>query len=230
MRLNIIGLNHRTAPIKIREKVTIPEDELAKANRIFHETAGGDESMLLSTCNRVETFVVGPTEEEAREATLDFLEDYSRPGIEGLDRYIYSLHGEAAMEHLFKVASGLDSMVMGESQITGQLKIAHAVAQEEGTVGMDLNQLMSYALFTAKKIRTDTRISELPVSVSSVAVELARKIFEDLTRRKVLLIGAGKMSRLAARGFLSSGIDQLSIINRTYENAVRMSEELGGTA
>ncbi len=228
MRLIIIGLSHKTAPIEVREQVTIPEELLPEANRRFHEESGSGETMILSTCNRIEAYLFGADKEGARDKTIKFLLDFSHSGLTDLDRYTYSLDGEEAVEHLFKVASGLDSMVIGEAQVTGQLKAAYAIARQEETTGRDLNRLMSYALFTAKKIRSDTKISELPVSVSSVAVELAKKIFEDLSQRKVLLIGAGKMSRLAARGFLSSGIQKLHIINRTYEKACLMSEELGG--
>jgi len=228
MRLKILGLNHKTAPIEIREKITIPEDLLPEANRIYHEVAGAPETMLLSTCNRVEAYLFGSDEDPGKDKTLKFLQDFSQAGIPDLDKYVYSLDNEEAVEHLFRVASGLDSMVIGEAQVTGQLKAAHSIARHAETAGRGLHRLMSYAFFTAKKVRVGTKVSELSVSVSSVAVELAKKIFEDLTRRKVLLIGAGKMSRLAARGFLSSGIKGLCIVNRTYEKACLMSEELGG--
>ncbi len=228
MQLKLIGLNHKTAPINIREQVTIPEGLLPEANRLYHQAAGAGETMLLSTCNRVEAYLYGPEGKGAEEAAMKFLLDFSGASIQDLGRYTYSLSGEEAITHLLRVASGLDSMVVGEAQVTGQLKAAHRVSRQEKTSGRELNRLMSYAFFTAKKVRTETRISELPVSVSSVAVDLARKIFEDLTKRKVLLIGAGKMSRLAARGFVSAGVRELSIINRTYEKASRMSEELGG--
>jgi len=230
MRLKLIGLNHKTAPINIREQVTIPEDLLPEANRLFHESVNAEETMLLSTCNRVEAYLYGPAGNGIEEATVKFLRDFSEASLLDLNQYIYTLIDEDAVEHLLRVASGLDSMVLGEAQITGQLKNAHSIARQDRTAAKELDRLMSYAFFTAKKVRSETKISERSVSVSSVAVELARKIFEDLTRRQVLLIGAGKMSRLAARGFLSSGVKGLRVVNRTYEKACRMSRELGGQA
>ena len=230
MRLKLIGLNHKTAPISIREQVTIPEDLLPEANRIFHKTVPAEETMILSTCNRVEAYLCGASGTGTEESTVKFLRDYSEAYGLDLTRHIYTLEEEEAVEHLLRVASGLDSMVIGEAQITGQLKNAHSIARQEGTSGKELARLMSYAFFTAKKIRSETRISERSVSVSSVAVELGRKIFEDLTQRQALLIGAGKMSRLAVRGFLSSGIKKLRVVNRTYEKACQVSAELGGQA
>lgn len=230
MRLKLIGLNHKTAPISIREKVTIPEDLLPEANRIFHESVNAEETMILSTCNRVEAYLYGASGRGAEESTVRFLREYSEAAGLDLTSHLYTLEEEEAVEHLLRVASGLDSMVIGEAQITGQLKNAHSVARREGTSGKELDRLMSYAFFTAKKIRSETRISERSVSVSSVAVELGRKIFEDLTQRQALLIGAGKMSRLAVRGFLSSGIKGLRVVNRTYEKACQISSELGGQA
>jgi glutamyl-tRNA reductase len=230
MRLKLIGINHKTAPINIREQVTIPEDLLPEANRLFNESVDAEETMLLSTCNRVEAYLYGPVGNETEEATVRFLRDFSEASLQDLNQYIYTLSDEDAVEHLLRVASGLDSMVIGEAQITGQLKNAYSIARQGRTSAKELNRLMSYAFFTAKKVRSETRISEQSVSISSVAVELARKIFEDLTKRQVLLIGAGKMSRLAARGFLSSGVKGLCVVNRTYEKACRMSRELGGEA
>jgi len=228
MRLKLIGLSHRTAPINIREQVTIQEDLLREANRLYRDSVSAEETMLLSTCNRVEAYLFGPDGEAALGSTMDFLRNFSRAPIPGLDRYTYHLEGEEAVRHLFRVASGLDSMVLGEAQVTGQLKTAYRIARQEQTAGKQFNRLLSYAFFTAKKVRTVTRISELPVSISSVAVELAHKIFEDLSRRQVLLIGAGKMSRLAVKGFLSAGVRGLTVVNRTREKATVISEELGG--
>ena len=228
MRLKLIGLNHKTAPINIREQVTIPEDLLMGANRLYYDSLAAEETMLLSTCNRVEAYIYGTAGQETEEHTARFLRDYSKASCLDFNQYIYTLDEKDAVEHLLRVASGLDSMVVGEAQITGQLKNAHAIARQAGTAGKEMDRLISYALFTAKKVRSETKISERSVSVSSVSVELARKIFEDLTRRRVLLVGAGKMSRLAAKGFLSSGVKELRVVNRTYEKACQMSRELGG--
>jgi len=230
MQLKVIGLNHRTAPLDIREKVTIPEDSLRDANNLYHQAVKSKETMILSTCNRIETYFFEQEGNWDEEITLRFLCDFGKADIPDLSRYTYTLRGKEAVSHLLRVASGLDSMVVGEAQITGQLKSAHRIAREEGTAKKELNRLMSYTLFTAKKVRTETSLSELSVSVSSVAVELARKIFEDLSSRNVLLVGAGKMSRLAARGFVSAGVEGLSVVNRTLETALLFSDELGGRA
>lgn len=229
MQLKIIGLNHRTAPLDIREQVTIPEDSLREANSLYNQTVRSRETMVLSTCNRIETYFFEQHGTGDEKKTLRFLCDYGKSDIPDISRYTYTFRGKEAVSHLLRVASGLDSMVVGEAQITGQLKTAHRIAREERTAGKELNRLMSYTLFTAKKVRTETSLSELSVSVSSVAVELARKIFEDLSRRNVLLIGAGKMSRLAARGFVSDGVNGLTVVNRTLEKAQLMSKELGGS-
>lgn len=227
MQLKLIGLNHKTAPIRVREQVTIPEDSLGEANLLYKENLHARESMLLSTCNRVEAYLYGANIDDPSRETIKFLNHFNQASVPDLNRYIYTLTGEEAITHVLRVASGLDSMVIGEAQVTGQLKSAYSIARKFKTAGKDLSRLMSYAFFTAKKVRNETRISELPVSVSSVAVDLARKIFEDLTRRKVLLIGAGKMSRLAARGFLSAGVEGLRIVNRTPSRARLIAEDLG---
>lgn len=229
MDLVLVGLSHRTAPIEIREKVTFPEQRLRPALQNLIRECGSNEAMIVSTCNRVEVITDG-----ARNGSTDkvknFLYSYHSLKPPSLEKHFYIYREEELVRHVFRVASSLDSMVLGEAQILGQLKQAFSLAEAEGITGRGLKRLMPHAFFVAKRIRSETHIATSAVSVSSVAVELARKIFANLQGKTALLLGAGKMSELAARSFLSSGVERVLVANRNPERSQRVAAKFGGTA
>ena len=225
MKLTLIGVNHKTAPIALRERVAIGRDELAEATRALAATPGVAECMIVSTCNRVELLaaVEGP------EVGLSgFLSSYF--GIEAsvLGPHLYEYRDKEAVSHLFRMAASLDSMVVGEPQILGQVKEAFAVARAAGTVAGQLEHLLQSAFAAAKKVRSATGIGSNSVSIASVAVDLARKIFGSLEGRTVFLVGAGKMSELAARHLVQQGAGAILVSNRTAERARRLAEAFEG--
>ncbi len=223
MTLILIGVNHKTAPIALRERVAIGRDELAEATRALAATPGVAECMIVSTCNRVELLAAL----EAPDVQLaGFLSSYF--GIESslLYPHLYEYRDKEAVSHLFRMAASLDSMVVGEPQILGQVKEAFAVARSAGTVASQLEHLLQSAFAAAKKARTETGIGSNSVSIASVAVDLARKIFGSLEGRTVFLVGAGKMSELAARHLVEQGAGAILVSNRTAERANRLAETL----
>ena len=225
MTLSVIGINHKTAPIDLREKVAIPRDVLADTTRALAAMPGVSECMIVSTCNRVEMLaaVDSPETDLAK-----FLEEQF--GIEAgvIEPHLYRHQGRDAVNHVFRVASSLDSMVVGESQILGQVKEAFAVARASGTVGSELEHLLQGAFSAAKRVRTETEIGSNSVSIASVGVELARKIFGSLQGRTVFLVGAGKMSELAARHLVQQGAGTILVTNRTMERARQLAEPFRG--
>jgi len=227
--LVVYGCNYRNAPIELRERLAFPEKELPGALGRLLETEIIDEALILSTCNRVE--VVARVDEQstgAAEAVRDFLcADRGVPAAD-LDRHSYHFVERDAVQHLFSVASGLDSMILGEPQILGQVKQAYRVAQRAGTTGPILERLLQQCLSTAKRVRTDTGISRNAVSVAFAAVNLARQIFGELRGRTALVIGAGKMGELVARHLLTSGVGELLVTSRTYSRAVVSAAGVGG--
>ena len=226
MAFNILGINHKTAPVALREKVAFSEDRLATALRALRQEMGVAEALILSTCNRTEVYWSG----SASGAELSqWLERHHGNDLD-LAASLY-LHQESrAVEHAFSVASGLDSMVLGEVQILGQLKDAYRIAQESGSTGPILNKLFQAAFSAAKRIRTETRIGANAVSLASATVSLARRMFEDLSVHNALLIGAGDMNALTARHFMSAGIKRMVIANRTLERAQALAAELKAQA
>lgn len=225
--MTVIGLSHHTAPVEVRERLAFAEAELPETLRRAATLASG-EALLLSTCNRVELYLAG-------EAPLDVLRSrvaaflaHERPFPAATDAplepHLYAHQGEAALRHLFRVAASLDSAVVGEPQILGQVKSAFEAAQQASTVGALLGQVLPRALSAAKRVRTETRIARSSSSVASAAVELARRIFGGLDGREVLVVGAGKMGELAARHLYAAGCARLLVVNRTRERA----EELAG--
>ncbi len=218
MKLALAGINHRTAPVHVREKLAFSAEEIPAALLLLLER-GAKEALILSTCNRVE-IAAALDEDLAPEALLHAVMA-SRGGItmESLRPHLYVFEAQHAMKHIFRVASSLDSMIVGEPQILGQLKQAYSQAREQGTIGTLLEAVLTRAFNVAKRIRTETEIGESAVSVSYAAVELAREIFGSLSRKKVLIIGAGKMSEGAARHLLRAGADEIFITNRTPERA-----------
>jgi glutamyl-tRNA reductase len=229
--LGIFGVNHKTAPIELRERIAISRDDLASVTRALASVPGIAECMIVSTCNRVELITAvtpghtGPGLSPDLTAFLTaFLQDQFNLGPNSLQGHTYQYSGQQAVRHLFRVASSLDSMVIGEPQILGQVKEAFSVARESGTIGGQLDHLLQSTFAAAKKVRTETEIGSSSVSIASVAVELARRIFGSLNGRTVFLVGAGKMSELAARHLVQQGAGTVLVTNRTAERAYKMAE------
>jgi glutamyl-tRNA reductase len=229
MKFSVTGLNHRTAPVEVREKLAFDERSLAEAFRELKSGAAVEEALILSTCNRVEVAVTTDDDSDPQAQVLLFLAKSRQVEAQSLAPHLYHHEGRDAVRHLFRVAASLDSMVVGEPQILGQMKTAYALAKAHGAVGGFLDSVLTRAFSVAKRVRSETEIGQSAVSVSYVAVELAREIFGSLAGRKVLIIGAGKMSELAARYLHRSGADQIFVTNRTHDRAVEMAEVFHGS-
>jgi glutamyl-tRNA reductase len=225
MTLALIGINHKTAPIELRERIAISREELPETTRALAAVPGVAECMIVSTCNRVE--IVASIESSEADLTA-FLHRHFGLDPALLAPHIYQHRDQEAVRHLFRVAASLDSMVVGEPQILGQVKEAFAVARASGTVGAHLEHLLQSAFAAAKKVRSETEIGSSSVSIASVAVELARKIFGSLQGRTVFLVGAGKMSELAARHLVQQGAGAILVTNRTMERARQLAEPFNG--
>lgn len=230
MHVVVVGLNHKTAPVQVREKLAFSEHSLPAALAELKKYPGVGGCVIISTCNRTEIYAAVDEEPAGVEAILDFLA--RRSGVERaeLRGYLYNYGSYTAARHLFRVAAGLDSMVLGETQILGQVKQALAVAQEHQATEKILNTLFRQALTVGKRARTETGIDQNSVSISYAAVELARQIFGTLQDRVVLIIGAGKMSELTALHLVSNGVSGVIVSNRSFERAVRLAEKFGGEA
>ena len=225
MTLTLIGVNYKTAPIELRERIAISREDLPETTRALAAVPGVSECMIVSTCNRVELLAAV----ESPDADLTgFLHRHFGLDPAVLQRHIYQQRDRDAVRHLFRVAASLDSMVVGEPQILGQVKEAFAVARASGTVAGQLEHLLQSAFAAAKKVRSETEIGSSSVSIASVAVDLARKIFGSLQGRTVFLVGAGKMSELAARHLVQQGAGTILVTNRTQERARLMAEEFNG--
>ncbi len=229
MPIRLFGMNHVSAPLEVRERVTFDPGDLETADRRLREVAGVREAMILSTCNRTEILVSAPPEATDR-ALCHWLAAERSIGEDDLDRHCYLHTDDQAIRHLFRTASSLDSMVVGEAQILGQVKEAYASAVRAGTVGPVLDALMQKAFSVAKKVRSETGLARYPVSISHAAVNLARDIFGDLRDNGILIVGAGKMARLAAQHLLGGGAASVVVVNRTFQGAASLAEELGGRA
>jgi glutamyl-tRNA reductase len=230
MNLVIVGLNHNSAPVAIREKLSFPASTVAGPLGKLTNHYGLNEAVILSTCNRVEVLAITDNMEKGVWEVKRFLSDFHDIPLETLDEHLYTYCGEEAVKHLFRVAAGLDSMIMGEPQILGQVKDSYGHAVEYGSAGVIVNKLYHKAFQVSKRIRTETKIGESAVSISFAAVELAKKIFGELAGKSVMLIGAGEMAELAARHLMGNGISELLVANRTYERAVDMARSFSGTA
>jgi glutamyl-tRNA reductase len=224
----VVGLNHETAPVAVREALAVPQERLPAALGRVREEAGLGEAMILSTCNRVEVY--GRSTEAPGGAVAAFLARFHGREPGDIAPYLYSLEGEPAVRHAFRVAASLDSMVMGEPQILGQVKHAYELAEQAGSLGPVLNALRDRSIAAAKRARTETAIARNAISVSHVAVELARKIFGTLHDRAVLLVGAGKMSEVAARQMVRDGARASVLGGRTFERAEQLAAALRGRA
>ncbi|MDH4300488.1 MAG: glutamyl-tRNA reductase [Nitrospira sp.] len=231
MHLIVVGLSHKTAPVEIREQLAVPESRIGEALTRLCSYPGIKEGILLSTCNRVEVYSVVVDVDNGYGRIQEFLADtHLSLSSEQLTPHLYWHTGDRAIAHLFRVAASLDSMIIGESQILGQLKDAFEIALAHKTTGVIMNKVVKKAISVAKRVRTETKISEMAVSVSYAAVELAKKIFSNLHEKTVLLIGAGEMAKLAARHLLAHGVGHVRITTRTPQHAVDLAAKFGGTA
>ena len=226
MQIALVGLSHKTAPVEIRERFAFQAESLQTALTSLLSRDHVTEAMILSTCNRVEVVAESPDDGLIRE----FLCDYHQIPSDSLARHLYSLKNTDAIRHVFRVASSLDSMMIGEPQILGQVKEAYRAASDAGTIGMHLSALMSRAFAVAKKVRSETGISQSAVSISYAAVELARKIFGELNGKTVMIIGASKMGELSARHLKRAGVSSVLVTNRTFEKAVELARVFEGAA
>ena len=226
----IVGLNHRSAPVEVRESVAFEKSYLYDALGRLRQDASVRETVILSTCNRVEVIATASESHPAIESIRRFLAEHEAGnGDSSLQDHLYAHRGADAVRHLFRVAASLDSMVVGEPQILGQLKEYYQAAQQAGTVGTVLHRLFHRAFFVAKRVRTETGIASRAVSVSSVAVEMARRIFDRFEDKTVMLIGAGKMGDLMARHLQRCGVKSVMVTNRTFERAVALAERIHGS-
>lgn len=230
MQLSLVGISHHTAPVEVRERLHFPEKEIPVALRSLAERPGIAEALIFSTCNRVEVLARLEDGVEAMPVLADFLAKARRVALSTFRPHLYHRSQRDAVRHLFRVAASLDSMVIGEPQVLGQVKAAYAVARAVGTVGGILDEVLTRAFAVAKKVRRETGVGTAAVSVSYAAVELARKIFGSLEGKNVFVIGAGKMSELAARHLLRSGARAIFVANRTYARAQEMAAQWGGRA
>lgn len=232
MNLIVLGLNHKTAPVEIREKLAFDNQEsIREGLKKLTQTEGIKEAVIVSTCNRVEVYVCTNGENEKIIKSLkQFLSEFHSIPVKDFENHLYIYTNKDAVIHLFKVASSLDSMIIGEPQITGQVKDSFEIALSERATSLILNHLMNRALFTAKRVRNETRIGENPVSVSYAAVGLIKKVFDDLSKKSILLVGAGEMAELAMRHLIGSGIKNVYVTNRTYERAKELAKEFNGIA
>jgi glutamyl-tRNA reductase len=229
MKLLITGVSHKTAPVEVRECLAFREETLPAALADLKSREGVSEAVILSTCNRVEITLTTEDAADPQAIVDSFLADHKALSAESIGPHLYRHEGRDAIHHLFRVAASLDSMVVGEPQILGQLKAAYAAAKDCGSLCGWLDSLMSRSFSVAKRVRSETGIGQMAVSVSYAAVELARKIFGSLTNRTVMIVGAGKMSELAARHLRRSGCSHVFVTNRTHERAVEMAKLFQGT-
>jgi len=224
--LVLLGINHNTAPIEVRERLAIPPTRLADATRTLLHQPGIREGIILSTCNRIELLTTQESAAESRTPNLPrFLEEYFAVPVATLTPHLYEFREREAVRHLFRVASSLDSMVVGEPQILGQVKESYAAAREVGAISTILEGLLQRAFTVAKRVRSETEIGSSSVSIASVAVDLALKIFGSLQGKTVLLVGAGKMSQLAARHLIQHGAASILVTNRTQARAEQIAAE-----
>ncbi len=227
-KILLLGVNHRTTPVEVRERIALSQD-YERHLELLADIVGVKECYLLSTCNRVELLVVVAAGAEIRQRLTEFLFGEAVT-LEEAAEYLYIYEGSEAVRHLFLVAGSLDSMVVGEAQILGQLKEAYRFAAGMGATGPLLNKLLHKSFTVAKRIRNETEIGASAVSISSAAVELARKIFGSLAGKNVLLIGAGEMAELAAEHLVGHGVESVRVMNRTFARATILAEKFGGVA
>lgn len=230
MQLTLVGLSHKTAPVDIREKLTFPANVQASALVALTSSPAVAEAVIVSTCNRTEIYAVTADGVDGPDVIIDFMADYHDLDRHELVRSLYISGGEAVVRHLFRVVASLDSMVLGEAQILGQVKEAYEHSFDNGASERIFNKLFRQSFEVGKRVRTETDIGENAVSISYAAVELAKKVFEKLEGRTILVVGAGKMSELTAKHLVSQGVKEVLVANRTYERAAELAEKFEGTA
>jgi glutamyl-tRNA reductase len=230
MKIAVVGLNHKTADVELREKLAFNGPKLEEGLQKIKEIPGIRETIIISTCNRVEIYLHVQDVEKAYAAIKDFFVEYFEIRRDSLDTALYLHKDMVAVKHVFRVASSLDSMDVGEPQILGQLKDAFDFALEKKATGVLLNRLLKKSISVAKRVRTETRIAENAVSISFAAVELAKKIFTDLAGKSFMLLGAGEMAELAAKHMMNNGVKDIIVANRTYERGCELSREFDGRA
>lgn len=229
MELVCLGLNHRTAPVEVRERFAVGTTKLGEASRELSAVEGVAEGVVISTCNRTEFYLAAEHGGETLSRIEHMLAESHGMGHQ-LSDHFYRMEKSAAAEHLCRVVSGLDSMVLGETEIFGQVKQAYKAALEAGTTGGVLNRLFQKSFGVGKKVRTETSIQEGATSIGNVAVDLAEKIFGHLKDSEVMILGAGEMSRLTAQALVSRGARGIFVTNRSYDRAVELARETGGSA
>lgn len=228
MAIITLGLNHNTAPISVRERIAFPAERVVHALRNLSRVPVVEEAAILSTCNRTELYC-GLNANDP-EPLLQWIAEEQRLNREDFQPFLYTHEDSSTIRHMFRVASGLDSMVLGEPQILGQMKTAYQVASEAGTLGKTLGKLFQHTFTAAKKVRTDTAIGNSPISVAFAAIRLAQRIFEDLSEQTAILIGAGETIELTARHLSENHIGELIIANRTYDRAHLLAQQFNGFA
>ncbi len=228
MAIITLGLNHNSAPLSIRERLVFPAESIVESLKAMKGLNGIEEAAILSTCNRTE-FYCGSSSLD-KEVLLQWIGNTQQLEPDVFRSYVYTHLEQATIRHMFRVASGLDSMVLGEPQILGQMKMAYQAATEAGTLGKNLSKLFQHTFSAAKKVRTDTAIGSSPVSVAFAAVSLAKRIFENLSEQTAILIGAGETIELAARHLTENKIGELIIANRTYDRAHALAQRFNGFA
>ena len=225
MTLISLGLNHHTAPLELREKIALNDDELSGALAELRAQTGCDEAVIVSTCNRFEVFSFA--HRERRAAIADWICTRSRLPHAALQDHWCKLHGIEVAHHLMKIACGLDSVIVGEPQILGQVKSAYRIAQQDKHTGAVTGRLFEAAIAAAKQVRTQTELGRHPISYASITLDTSRRLFENLADRHALIIGIGEMTELAARHFKENGIGAITIVNRTLEKAAPLAAEVG---
>ncbi len=230
VNLILVGVNHKTTPVEIREKLAFTKGKIEESVDHLFNLPDIIEHTILSTCNRVEIYARANCQDSAIKSIKQFICDFHELSLVELEGHFYSYRNKEAVEHLFRVSSSLDSMILGEAQILGQVKEAYSLARDLRSTGLVLNQLFEKAFSIAKKVREETGIAERSVSISSAAVELAQKIFDDLENRTVMLVGTGEMAELAAKHLISYGVKTVYVTSRTYERAANLARMLNGSA
>jgi glutamyl-tRNA reductase len=226
----LLGLNHKTAPLDVRECIAFTADETDRALKVLRDNPAIGESVLFSTCNRIELLMAVEERETAVDMAKRFIAEFKKVPLAQFERSLYQYVGEEAVRHTFQVAASLDSMVVGEPQILGQMKEAYRRATVGKTSGVILNKLLHHTFFVAKKVRTQTGIGDHAVSISYAAIELGKKIFGDLDQKRVMLIGAGEMAELAVEHLIRNRAGTITVANRTFARGVELAERFGGSA
>jgi glutamyl-tRNA reductase len=228
LNIVLLGLNHKTAPVALRECLAISKDEASVALKAFKGLESIREVVLFSTCNRVEVLMIVQDKTNAVDAVKDFLSELKHLPVSEFEKSLYIYEGDDAVRHVFRVAASLDSMVVGEPQILGQIKEAYHMAGTTKTSGVLLNKLLHRTFFVAKRVRTETGIGDNAVSISYAAIELGRKIFGTFEGKKVLLIGAGEMAELAVEHLIRNRAEDILVANRTFESGVELARKFKG--